>query len=147
MSWFVSPETAHIDLADGPNGEKNWIEIKRELNTGEDTAYKSSAARYVFDDSDDEPEMGPDGKPKRKPPKLDIDMNLLPLTKVHAYLVAWSADKEVSLDAIKQLRRPVFDEIDRAISAHIAKVDLEKKASSGKPNIALPSESSSTSLA
>lgn len=141
---FVEPVSDRIDLADGPNGEKNWIEIKRDLNKGEEVAYHSAAARYVFDETA-EPELDFNGNPKPRRPKFEVDMKLLPLTMVHAYLVAWSApDREITLDALRQLEPEDFNEIEDAIKKHVAKRKLEKKAIGGNGSTSGPSASSST---
>lgn len=146
---FVTPEVVRIPLKDTviskmvAEGEaqvekqviqKNWIEIKKELSKGEDSAMRSSGLRKL---SQSDKEGGS---------AVDVDWKDLALGRVVMYLTDWSArdanDKPVKLTptAIAELCTEDFEEIDEAIKAHVAALEEEKKVRSGKPQPALTSQ-------
>jgi len=129
---FVSPETVRIQLADGPDGSKNWIEIKKDLTAGEEKRYRSSGLRRMT------ARTGTDGS------DIDIDWQTMAFARVEAYLLDWSArdakDKPIMIASDKQKRDalealdPVdFEEIDAAIQNHMTARAEEKKATTGSP--------------
>jgi hypothetical protein len=109
---FVSPDIVRIDLSDG-----DFINIKRELNTGEQRRVFS---RFV--------------KEARSGERFVLDPEQVGLTKIVEYLIGWSfvdasgAPVDVSEEAIKSLDVDTFKEIKEAIDQHEAKVDAERSA-------------------
>lgn len=125
---FVTPEVVRIDLKNGPNGEKNWISVKKELTIGEEKRFRSAGLTG----------MKPGDKGESQ---IAVDWGALAIGRVTTYLVDWSATNEikgkkvsvpVTREAIEALDQADFDEIDEAIQAHIAKVAEEKKATAGE---------------
>ncbi len=122
---FVTPEVVRIDLKDGPNGEKNWIEIVKELSKGDDAQMRSSGLKRMSQGDEKTTEIG-------------VDWRALAMGRVTAYLRDWSAkhpktgkDIKCTPQAIAELATEDFDEIDEAIKKHIADLEEEKKASAG----------------
>jgi hypothetical protein len=122
---FVTPEVVRIDLKDGPNGEKNWIEVKKELTVGEEKRFRSA---------------GLTGMKPGAVSEISVDWGALAIGRLLAYLTDWSATKlvkgkpvavPVTRDAIEALDQADFDEIDDAIQAHIKRQADEKKVTSG----------------
>ncbi len=122
---FVTPEVVRIELKDGPNGEKNWIEIYKELSKGDDAAMRASGLKRMSQGQDE------------KTTEIGVDWKSLSLGRVCAYLTDWSAkdargkDMKCTPSAIAELATEDFDEIDEAIKAHIKRLEDEKKASAG----------------
>lgn len=127
---FVVPETKRIDLRDGPDGEKNWIEIKKELTKGEDSTFRTRAMKAKVQPGETQGTVA-----------VEIDWKLLALARVEAFLVDWSAkgpngkDLPVTPEAIAALAPESFDEIDESIQAHIAALEAEKKQPSGNRSL------------
>lgn len=103
-TWFVEPETVTIQLGDG-----DWIEVKKQLTVGDQrTAFQAIIG-----------EINQEGWRR---PRVDM----LGIAEVLAYLVDWSAkDKKgqrikVSEDALKNLPTELFNEIEAAVTTHIA---------------------------
>lgn len=128
---FVSPETVRINLNDGPSGEKNWIEIKKELTIGEEKKFRAAGMKNV--------------RPGGDASAIEIDWSEMAIARVDAYLVDWSAtrpdpknkDKFVAVpvtpQAIKSLSAEDFEEIDTAIQAHMtAEADRKKEKAGGE---------------
>ena len=129
---FVSPETVRIDLKDGPDGEKNWIQVKKFLTVGEDKRFRTKAFRGVRPDRSEKIGTGDEVSPE-----IGVDWPALSFGRVLAYLVDWSAKKPsgkdlpVSETAIEKLEPEDFEEIDQAISDHIENMEAEKKQKAG----------------
>jgi len=125
---FVSPETVRITLADGPNGDKNWIDVKKDLTAGEEKRYRSAGLRRMTPRAD-----------ANSSSEIDIDWLAMALARVEAYLVDWSAKKPdgkdlpVTRQAIEALETTDFDEIDTAIQKHMDQRLEEKKQTNGSP--------------
>lgn len=127
---FVKPKTVRIDLSDG-----DWIEIKRELNAGE---HREIFGRMV--------------KEMRAGERATIDPELVGLTKLVGYIVAWSFEDngkpvEVSADAIKSLDVETFAELSAAIDKHDEAMDAEIEARKNVPAGESPSSPISPSAA
>jgi len=111
VSRFVRPEVVRLPLS----GE-DWIEVKRELTVGEQRAAMARTVKTMRSDGRFEPDLAMIGK-----------------SEVVAYLVDWSFtgddDKPVkcSADAIDSLTVDTYDEIEKAIHAHIKRVEDERK--------------------
>lgn len=123
---FVTPDVERIPLKDGPDGEKNWIEVKRELTAGEKQRYRTAGLSRMHAAAG----AGNDTA-------IDVDWERMALARVEAYLVDWSAkdakgkDVKVSASAIRALSEDDFREIDEAIEAHVARMDEAKKTQGG----------------
>jgi hypothetical protein len=111
-SRFVQPDIVRLPLSDN-----DWIDIKKELNTGEQ--------RRVFSDF---------VKTARTGEEWTVDPEKVGMTKVLAYLLAWSfvdADGkpvDVSEGAIKSLNIASFREVKDAIDAHDAQIEKDREA-------------------
>jgi hypothetical protein len=129
---FVIPESVRIDLKDGPNGEKNWIEVKKELTVGEEKKFRAAGMKNV--------------RPGADASAIEIDWSEMAIARVEAFLVDWSAtrpdpknkDKNVAVpvtvSAIKSLSAEDFEEIDTAIQQHQAAQAELKKVTTGSEN-------------
>lgn len=139
---FVSPETVRIPLPesfedvqidvkneDGSITKRlerqtieNWIEVKKDLNVGDEKRLESFGFKRAASQSEE----------------VDIDWALRAIGRVLVYLVDWSAKDAkgekvaITRSSIESLDTDDFDQIDKAIVAHIKKVDAEKKARSGR---------------
>src|SRR3990167_3928981 len=80
MEFFVSAETDKVPLFDGTD---YWVELKRELNAGEDRqiahAALRRATRSVNKDGDLSDEL-----------QFDLDLDYAAFTKVALYLADWN---------------------------------------------------------
>jgi hypothetical protein len=116
---IVTPTTVRIPLSDG-----DWIDVKRELNAGEE--------RRVFGRMVKEMRVG-------EQPELDPEQ--VGLTKLVEYLVAWSftdaRGKPIDLGednpdlreaALKSIDTDSYTEVSTAILAHETRVEAEKAA-------------------
>lgn len=101
---FVKPETVRIQL----NGSGNWIDIKKELTVAEDEWLTTAGYR-------------------RMGGEVIVDWVMLRLARVIVYLTDWSDKTPISEQAIRNLTRASFDEIDAAIRAHLTAAEQEKK--------------------
>lgn len=129
---FVTPESVRIDLKDGPNGEKNWIRIKKELSVGDDRRYRAAGMKNL--------------RPGADVSSIEIDWSEMAIARVNAYLVDWSATMpdpkdpdnpkkvKVTPQAIAELDRESFEEIDSAINAYIESATSAKNAKSNGEN-------------
>lgn len=126
---FVSLDTKTIDLTPDDKGQRRWIEVKKELSKGEDARFRTRGFRRMSQGKGDEAA------------EIDIDWTSLALARVEAYLVDWSATREVkgkpekvpvNASAIAALDNASFDEIDAAIEAHIKEMADEKKVKAGQ---------------
>lgn len=110
---FITPDTTRLDLSDG-----DWVEVKTRLNWGETQRISSSLLRSIKGSED---EMG-------------IDWAKYGSLRLQTWLVDWSfkdgTDKPVKLTpaAIANLDPETAAEIDAVLSAHVEKLDAEKKA-------------------
>lgn len=112
---FVKPDVVRIALGEGAD----WIEVRKELSVGEDKRYRTKGLRAM---------TGIGGDVKKEDVKVDVEWEQLPFARVCAYLVNWSADREVTPKAIEALASEDFEVIDKAILAYIDKATEEKKA-------------------
>ena len=118
---FVKPEVVKIDLSE--DGQ-DWVEIKRRLTVGEEKQMHMGAMRMRGTTSgkdNEEVEVG-----------YEADMRALTLSKVQAYLVGWSLDRDVSAKAIEALDPDSFEAIEEAIDKHTEAMEAEKKSKGGK---------------
>lgn len=119
---FVKPDTRRIELSDG-----DWIEIKKQLNVGEDRRYRAAGLKRLT------------GSPGSNAAAIDVDWGELALARVITYVVDWSFkdgnDKTVTVTpaAIQNLEPADFEEIDNAIQDHIKEMEEVKKANAGSP--------------
>lgn len=109
---FVEPTSKRIPLSDD-----DWIEIKRELNSGEQRrVFSGMVVDYHA------------GEPARLNPER------VGVTRVLGYLLDWSfPDKsghipEVSLSTLDALDTDSYNEIEAAIDAHHAEIEQERAA-------------------
>jgi hypothetical protein len=120
---FVAPETRKINL--GESGD--WIEIKKELNVGDDRAYRSAGLKRLT------------GSPGSSAAAVDVDWTELALARVTVYLLDWSFENadgkrvDLSPSAIRNLDPATFEEVDTAIVEHIKEMTDAKKATGGEP--------------
>lgn len=109
---FVVPKVERIAISGG-----RWIEIKRELNAGEN---RRMFARQIRDYSQ------LDGRPQYDPEQVGF-------ARVVAYLLSWSLEQEgervpVTEAAIDALDQPTYTEILKAIDRHEERVEKERTA-------------------
>lgn len=108
---FVQPDIVRLPLSDG-----DWIDIKRELNTGEQ--------REMFG------EMRRQFAPGESP---ILDSGLFGPARAAAYIVAWSfvdaggKPVSVSRSAFDSLDTATSKEIIKAIEAHEDRIDAERQ--------------------
>jgi hypothetical protein len=135
---FVTPDVVRIPLKDGADGTKNWIEVKKELTVGEEKRFRTMGFKQMTPSSGGE-QSDKGGDPTDA--KIDVDWARLALARVETYLQDWSATKTVkdkvvpvpvTRSAIEQLAEEDFDEIDKAIQAHIKEQEDAKKATTGE---------------
>ena len=109
-SRFVTPSIVRLPLSDG-----DWVDVRRELNTGEQRALFGKIAR----------DMVPGETMKLDPEQVGY-------AKVMAYLLAWSlvddAGQPVVMTpaAVNNLQPDSFREIREAIDAHEECVEKER---------------------
>ena len=129
---FVTPGSKRLDLKDGPEGEKNWIEVRLNLTVGEEKRFRSAGFRQLTPGSDPE-------ATEQKDAKIDVDWARLAFARAEAYILDWSAkdakgkDIRFSRGALESLHPDDFDEIDKAIQAHIDEQAASKKETGGVP--------------
>lgn len=109
---FVVPRVERIVISGG-----RWIEIKRELNAGEN---RRMFARQIRDYSPT------DGRAQYDPEQVGF-------ARIVAYLLSWSFDQHgervpVTEAAIDALDQSTYAEILTAIDRHEARVDTERTA-------------------
>jgi len=108
---FVVPEVKRLHLKNGVD----WIDVKKELSVGEERKYRTRGMKSmvgVIGDGD---------------PAVDIDWQLMSLSRVEAYVVDWSDKQKVSRESIEALASEDFDEIDELVKQHIAEMEALKK--------------------
>ena len=119
---FIEPEVIRLEISEG-----DWVEIKKELNVGEE---KAMYAKCISDMS----------SVAGDPLKSSLDPAMLAFSLTEAYLVNWSFAREedgkvtpveLSPSSIKALDQSSFDEIEAAIAKHLE--GQEKKETSPKP--------------
>lgn len=125
---FVTPQTDKLPLFDDG---LYYIEVKRQLNAGEQNQISAGAFKSVT------PTVGKDGPSV----SYDIDLEVAAFRKVLVYLVDWNLTRDgktlaienwkAKYDALKALHPDVYAEIERAVDAHVAA--HEKKVSPGSP--------------
>jgi hypothetical protein len=113
--WFVKPDTVRLELDDD-----EWLEVKKELNYGEQTKLIT----------DSQVTISVDGAKELNPINTAIP-------GIMAYVTDWSVEVEGKRQEIRRevLEAMPFDyvlEISAAINDHIVKMTEEKKAISGK---------------
>jgi hypothetical protein len=107
---FVVSKSVRLPLSDG-----DWIEVRNKLTVGEARLATSSFVGSYR----------PDGS--RTPNLETLGMGL-----VFAYLLDWSFRDEndkpvkVSLDALKNLDLETYNEVDKAINAHVEAVEADE---------------------
>lgn len=113
---FVQPEIVRLDLSEG-----DWLEVRKELSTGE---ARRAMAKTI--------------KSMRADGRIEPDLEMLGRAEIAAYLVDWSFvdahDKRVPCSdaALDNLTQDAYAEIETAVRAHIAAVEEERgKAKSG----------------
>ncbi len=103
---FVQPDITTLTLSDG-----DWIEVKTELNAGEQRRVFSRLVKAMHFSE-----------------KPEIDPEQVGLSKVVAFLVGWSAPVKVSESAINSLDPATYSEIVAAIDAHESAGDAAREA-------------------
>jgi len=118
---FVQPEVVRIPISDS-----DFIDIKKELTAGEQRLIYSSLVKTLS--------FGE---------KAVLDPRMVGMTKIMAYLVAWSfTDSDgrpvsVSESAVNNLDLDSYSEIEKAIDAHDAAAEaarVERKNVQGTPS-------------
>jgi len=110
MNRFVKPEIVRLNISCN-----DWIDVKRELTTGE---ARRALARTI--------------KSMRADGRIEPDIEMLGRSEIAAYLVDWSFvdanDKRVPCTdaALDSLTQPSYLEIETAVRAHIASVEAER---------------------
>lgn len=118
---FVQPDVVRLDLSDG-----DWLDVRKELSNGE---VRRAMAKTIKS-------LRPDGQ-------IEPDLEMLGRAEIASYIVDWSfvdaSDKRVSFSdaALDNLTQDAYTEIEKAVRAHIARGEDERKNARG--------ESSSTS--
>ena len=138
--WTVTPETDRYELELG--GHAFWIEIKRDLTEGELRRVQTAGFQRLTG-LGEQTQPARLGEPAREM-QVIVDWTQLSYARTLAYLVDWSLsdDKGNKLplepasrkrDTIEQLRPEVCKAIEEAITAHVERRELEKKATTGEP--------------
>jgi hypothetical protein len=120
---FPTPAVERLPLSDG-----DFIEIKRELNVGEEKDVTLLAMREISQE---------DGTVKFRP-----DYQLMPFAKAVIYLTGWSfhnakgpvnleGDQKKRLAQLRALEPSSWDEIQTAIEQHEEKITDAKKPQGG----------------
>lgn len=118
------PSTTKVALAEG-----DWIEFKNKLTVGEQKRLEGSGVAAVRD---------PQGDTRAKQ-SFELDFERLALARMEAYTVAWSflgLDEKplpVNPDTISSMPPEIFDECDKALDAHVAKVQAAKNEKAPEP--------------
>jgi len=127
-SRFVVPDVVRVPLSDG-----DWLELKRELNAGEQRRIFTGLVKTM--QAGEKPELNPEQVGK---------------TKILEYVVAWSlrdaADKPVpfSASALDNVDPDTYSEIMAAVDAHDEAAD---KAREERKNVrGTPTTSPATSI-
>ena len=139
--WQVATETDRIDGLDY-RGQAFWVEVKRDLNKGEQQRVATSGFKGMV------PSVG-DGRGARRgepaaEPSILVDWAAQTFARVLEYLVDWSLadDKGNKLplepaarkrESVETLHPEVYDLIEKAITAHVERREIEKKVPSGEP--------------
>jgi hypothetical protein len=143
------PEFDTLTLKDGPNGEKNWIKVRKTLTAGEAAAYRTAGFKRItrVEDTTDQNgnKQAADGQAPaegqgKATTDVDIDWKALAFARADAYLLEWSATKKLEPSAVRALDPDDFTEIDNAIEAHI-KEQLRLKKLQAAPSTMAPSPS------
>ncbi len=121
MIRFVQPEIVRLELSEG-----DWLEVRKELSTGE---ARRAMAKTI--------------KSMRADGRIEPDLEMLGRAEISAFIVDWSFvdanDKRVPFSdaALDNLTQDAFLEIETAVRAHMAAVEVErgkaKSGSSSKP--------------
>lgn len=113
---FVQPEIVRLELSEG-----DWLEVRKELSTGE---ARRAMAKTI--------------KSMRADGRIEPDLEMLGRAEIAAFIVDWSfvdaTDKRVPFTdaALDNLTQDAYAEIETAVRAHIAAVEEERgKAKSG----------------
>lgn len=113
---FVQPEIVRLELSEG-----DWLDVRRELSTGE---ARRAMARTI--------------KSMRADGRIEPDLEMLGRAEIAAFIVDWSFvdanDKRVPFTdaALDNLTQDAYAEIETAVRAHMAAVEEERgKAKSG----------------
>jgi hypothetical protein len=110
---FVQPEIVRLELSDG-----DWVDVKKRLTVGEERAAFQAIVGEVNQATG-----------WRRP-----NVEMVGIAEMVAYIVRWSfRDAQdlpvpVSVTAIKQLDAVSFNEIEKALEAHVAAVEAELAA-------------------
>lgn len=128
--WCVEPTTVTVELKDfvAPDGTPApfWVKFKQQLTVGELKKMSTAGWRGLVSNDAGRGDI-----------KVDFSENLL--ARVSAYLQDWSLDDAdkvrlpLTRDTIEALHPKVFDAIDAALTAHIEKMEQEKKVPNGVP--------------
>ena len=138
MSFFVKPVTVWIVL----DSAGNSIEIKKELNVGDQKRLEASGVRRVQ-------RQLADG---RVGFEVETDWGAFEIARAAVWLTDWAGPSFVnedgtktppSLSAIKALTPEAFEQISEAIGTHVAAMEQEKKLkrTAPAPAAATPSPS------
>lgn len=142
---FVEAATDRIPLSDG-----DWIEVKRDLNTGDQKKLEAAGLKPPTRVGG----VGGVGGEIITP----IDWEIYEIHRAAVFLTDWSfrglddkpfplnnRDGQVSIDALKALDPETFDEINKAIFAHVIKRAAEKNGQRVvMPDSQMPREQIST---
>ncbi len=128
--WFVAPEVVTVNLTwTAADGEESpfWIKIKKFLTVGEERLVQTAGWKGVT-----APQTGQGGNAE-----IRIDWRATSFARAEAYLVDWSLEDEkrnrmpLNNNSLQALHPEVFELIENAISAHVTRMDEEKKARAG----------------
>lgn len=135
---FVRPETVRVPVGDDPN---DWIEVKKELTAGERAKMSGAALRVMRPATTDAQGA------VVTPAAFEMDSVALKFSRIAAYVTGWSSDRDYGASAVQALDDATVDAIDKALDAHIAAVEEEKKVRAGTSKTATPSPSADGSSA
>jgi hypothetical protein len=110
MRFVTNVETVRKYLKNGTD----WVEIKKELTTGEDRRYRTAGMTKMRTEKNDGGEASP---------TIEVDFAHMAVARVEAYLVDWNEKKKISRAAIEALCKSDFEEIDALIQEHIEEQD------------------------
>ncbi|MGE0363373.1 MAG: hypothetical protein AB7R67_21855 [Vicinamibacterales bacterium] len=88
--------------------QTGWVEVRDEISIGEQRKAYDSAIKGSIDT--------PDGR------RTEYNTEKLSFALLALHLVDWSLKKPYTVDALKNMKEPVYNAIDRVVKAHIERV-------------------------
>lgn len=119
--YFVEPTTTRLDLGQDDDGQPMWIEVKTELNYGEQQELAGLALRLQKTD------LGSDAAPS-----VEMDWAAYGLAKLKTWIVDWSFTDaqgkpvKVSRESVQRLRPWLAQACEKAIDEHAKSLETAK---------------------